>query len=74
MWTSSAAAWPRRCRLPLLLYNLPQFTTGFQPETVVRLIAECPNIVGIKDSSGALDYPARLERSGRGCLPHRRQR
>jgi 4-hydroxy-tetrahydrodipicolinate synthase len=41
--------------LPGLLYNLPQFTSGFQPETVVRLIAECPNIVGIKDSSGALD-------------------
>jgi len=40
--------------LPVLLYNLPQFTSGFQPETVTRLIAECPAIVGIKDSSGSL--------------------
>jgi dihydrodipicolinate synthase/N-acetylneuraminate lyase len=41
--------------LPVLLYNLPQFTTGLEKETVRRLITEVPNIIGIKDSSGSLD-------------------
>jgi 4-hydroxy-tetrahydrodipicolinate synthase len=39
----------------ILLYNLPQFTSGLEPETSLRLIRECPNVVGIKDSSGSLD-------------------
>jgi 4-hydroxy-tetrahydrodipicolinate synthase len=41
--------------LPVLLYNLPQFTSGLSKETVRRLILEVPNIIGIKDSSGSLD-------------------
>ena len=41
--------------LPVLLYNLPQFTSGLDKETVRRLILEVPNIIGIKDSSGSLD-------------------
>lgn len=41
--------------LPVLLYNLPQFTSGLLKETVRRLIVEVPNIIGIKDSSGSLD-------------------
>jgi 4-hydroxy-tetrahydrodipicolinate synthase len=41
--------------LPILLYNLPQFTSGLEKETVRRLITEVPNIVGIKDSSGSLE-------------------
>jgi 4-hydroxy-tetrahydrodipicolinate synthase len=41
--------------LPLLLYNLPQFTSGLQKETVLALITEVPNIIGIKDSGGSLD-------------------
>lgn len=39
---------------PLLLYNLPRFTTPLEPETVCRLVSGCANIVGIKDSSGEL--------------------
>ena len=46
-----AAALP----IPALLYNLPQFTSGLEPDTSLRLISECPNIIGIKDSSGSLD-------------------
>jgi 4-hydroxy-tetrahydrodipicolinate synthase len=42
-------------RLPALLYNLPQFTSGLDKETVRSLIREVPNIVGIKDSSGSLE-------------------
>lgn len=41
--------------LPVLLYNLPQFTSGLEKNTVCRLIADAPNIIGIKDSSGSLD-------------------
>jgi 4-hydroxy-tetrahydrodipicolinate synthase len=41
--------------LPILLYNLPQFTSGLHKETVRTLITEVPNIIGIKDSSGSLD-------------------
>ena len=44
------------CYLPLVLYNMPSCTkVSFEPETVRRL-SEHPNIVGLKDSSGDLDY------------------
>jgi len=39
-------------RAPCLLYNLPDFTTGLAPETVVNLLRAQEFIVGIKDSSG----------------------
>jgi 4-hydroxy-tetrahydrodipicolinate synthase len=39
---------------PILLYNLPRFTTEIELETVRRLVDSTPNIVGIKDSSGSL--------------------
>jgi 4-hydroxy-tetrahydrodipicolinate synthase len=39
---------------PILLYNLPRFTTKIDLETVRSLIASTPNIIGIKDSSGSL--------------------
>ncbi|HEX9198846.1 MAG TPA: dihydrodipicolinate synthase family protein [Acidobacteriaceae bacterium] len=45
---------------PVLLYNLPQFTSGLDPKTSVELIEECANIVGIKDSSGSLKTVRRL--------------
>ena len=41
--------------IPILLYNLPQFTSGLDSTTVQELITNCPNIVGIKDSSGSLE-------------------
>jgi len=46
----------RRVPLPLLLYNMPNCTkTAFQPQTVRRL-SDVDNVVGLKDSSGSLDY------------------
>jgi 4-hydroxy-tetrahydrodipicolinate synthase len=42
-------------KLPILLYNLPQFTSGLDKQTVRTLITEVPNIIGIKDSSGSLE-------------------
>ncbi len=40
--------------LPVLLYNLSDFTTGLEPETSCRLIQNVPNVIGIKDSGGSL--------------------
>jgi 4-hydroxy-tetrahydrodipicolinate synthase len=40
--------------VPILLYNLPRFTTPIELGTVRRLLDRSPNIVGIKDSSGSL--------------------
>ncbi len=37
--------------LPILLYNLPSFTSQLDAETSFRLIRDVPNVVGIKDSS-----------------------
>ena len=50
--------------LPLLLYNMPSCTkVWFEPESVLRL-SEHPDIVGLKDSGGDLDY---LERTVQLC-------
>ena len=49
-----------RCPLPLLLYNMPSCTkVEFAPASV-RQLAEHENIVGLKDSSGDLDYFAEV--------------
>lgn len=50
--------------LSILLYNLPQFSSGLEPETVRTLVAEIPNIAGIKDSGGSLDILRALTESG----------
>lgn len=57
----------RQIPSPCLLYNLPQFTTGLEPQTSLRLIAECPEIMGIKDSSGSLDTLRMLTRDRLDC-------
>ena len=51
----------RTLRIPLLLYDLPDFTNGLEPATVIRLLEHEELIAGIKDSSGTvenLDYYA----------------
>jgi 4-hydroxy-tetrahydrodipicolinate synthase len=46
--------------LPILLYNIPGRTaTNLLPETVLRL-AEIPNIIGIKESSGVMSQITEL--------------
>jgi 4-hydroxy-tetrahydrodipicolinate synthase len=48
--------------LPIFLYNIPSLTrTAYAFETVVRL-AEVPQIIGIKDSSGDTSYLRELQR------------
>jgi 4-hydroxy-tetrahydrodipicolinate synthase len=62
--------------LPLVLYNFPLLTkVVFERETIRQFLDE-PNIVGIKDSSGDLDYFAKIvevvkERTGFSLLAGR---
>jgi 4-hydroxy-tetrahydrodipicolinate synthase len=55
-------------QVPILLYNLPQFTSGLEPTTVARLLLQVPNIIGIKDSSGSLEIFRALTREGIDAL------
>lgn len=41
----------KRSPIDILLYNIPQFSNEISLEVVKRLAADCPRIVGIKDSS-----------------------
>jgi len=56
----------RGSALPMLVYNVPSRTvTDVEPETLARIVTECPDVViGIKDSSGDLtrvgEHRARL--------------
>ena len=55
---------------PVLLYDLPSFTTPLATDTVVRLLESASHIVGIKDSSGQPDRLAQLT-TARGPRPWR---
>jgi len=46
--------------LPLILYNIPQVMDAGLPRTVVEDLADLPNVVGLKDSSGDLTYTMEL--------------
>jgi 4-hydroxy-tetrahydrodipicolinate synthase len=47
--------------LPCILYNIPSRTgVNMQPETIVRLAHDLPNIVGVKEASGNLENMARI--------------
>ncbi len=45
----------RSTSMPIILYNLPQFTTRITSETALSLLSIHPNVVGMKDSSGSLE-------------------
>lgn len=49
-----------RSPLPVLLYNIPVYTSYELPVSVVGELANHPNIIGIKDSSGHLERIAQL--------------
>lgn len=44
-----------RSPLPVIIYNFPQSTGYDMPADVVTELAEHPNVIGIKESSGAID-------------------
>ena len=48
-----AAAVPE---MPIILYNIPQVVDAYLPRRVVQDLADIPNVVGLKDSSGNLTY------------------
>jgi 4-hydroxy-tetrahydrodipicolinate synthase len=53
------------CTLPIIMYNVPSRTgCDMQPDTI-RVLAQNPRIVGIKEATGDL---GRLDRL-RGCVP-----
>src|SRR5437773_12175218 len=59
----------RRSPIPILLYNIPQFTKVVaEPETVATLARE-GSLVGIKDSSRNFEYFV-LVRAATRDLPH----
>lgn len=51
---------------PVLLYNLPRFTSEIELSTAQILIASMSNVVGVKDSSGSLDLLRALAVHPRG--------
>jgi 4-hydroxy-tetrahydrodipicolinate synthase len=42
--------------LPIILYNIPQVMDQVLPRTVIEDLADLPNVVALKDSSGDLPY------------------
>jgi 4-hydroxy-tetrahydrodipicolinate synthase len=46
--------------LPLILYNMPQFTKVEYAVDTVRRASEMPNVIALKDSSGDLAYLAQV--------------
>ena len=42
--------------MPIILCNIPQVVDAYLPRRVVEDLADIPNIVGLKDSSGNLTY------------------
>ncbi len=50
--------------IPILLYNLPQFTSGLEVGTVLELMRRHKNIIGTKDSSGSLQIVQAMTEQG----------
>jgi 4-hydroxy-tetrahydrodipicolinate synthase len=46
--------------IDVTLYNIPMFASPIDVDTVERLAAECPRVIGIKDSSGNLPSMMRM--------------
>ncbi|MBN1953756.1 MAG: dihydrodipicolinate synthase family protein [Anaerolineae bacterium] len=46
--------------IPIILYNIPQVVDAYLPRTVVEDLADLPNVVALKDSSGNLTYTMEL--------------
>jgi 4-hydroxy-tetrahydrodipicolinate synthase len=54
--------------LPVILYNLPDFTTPLETETACKLIKSVPNVIGIKDSGKSLATLRKITKDSiKGC-------
>jgi 4-hydroxy-tetrahydrodipicolinate synthase len=48
-------------RLPVMLYNIPgRAAANLEPDTIVRLARDCPNIIGVKESNKDFEHVARV--------------
>jgi len=57
----------KRCDIPMILYNVPSRTgVNIMPQTVVTLVKNCDNIVGVKEASGNISQVATLMSMGKG--------
>jgi dihydrodipicolinate synthase/N-acetylneuraminate lyase len=56
-----------RSPLPVLLYNIPKFVPYPMPIDLVAELAQHPNIIGIKDSTGDIERIRSLVESTRGA-------
>jgi len=56
-----------RSPLPVLLYNIPRFVPYNIPIELVAELAQHPNIIGIKDSSGSVERIAALVKATAGA-------
>ena len=55
--------------LPILPYNIASRTAvNIEPETLAKLAEDCPNIVGVKESSGNLEQMSRILQLTKGRL------
>lgn len=55
--------------IDLTLYNIPMFATPIDVPTIRRLAADCPRVIGIKDSSGDLAFMMRMIAAVRPIRP-----
>ena len=46
----------RAVDIPIILYNIPQAVDAYLPRRVIEDLADIPNVVALKDSSGNLTY------------------
>jgi 4-hydroxy-tetrahydrodipicolinate synthase len=58
-----------RVPLPLLLYNIPEMTKVALTADMLRQVADCPTIAGIKDSSGDMTFFAEVSAIVRDIRP-----
>jgi len=56
--------------LPVVLYSIPKFTHYDLPVDVITELAQHPNIIGLKDSSGSLERIAELVAATRDAARH----
>jgi 4-hydroxy-tetrahydrodipicolinate synthase len=54
--------------LPIILYNIPQVVDAYLPREVIEDLADIPNIVALKDSSGNLAYTMEVLEMTQGRL------
>jgi 4-hydroxy-tetrahydrodipicolinate synthase len=59
----------RSSPIDVTLYNIPLFASPIDVETVRRLAAECPRVIGIKDSSGDVAQMTRMIAAVRPLRP-----